>query len=166
VHAYGDSKLEVENITGESQCLDGVLNSYRDRCLDIVRSLDSFCIYHILREKNRGANTLAQCASGYEVTTGMFIVKEKPTSYNYESVDGEFCLGSGEAGNGPASHDPKHGASTAEMPQDMHAGTRPTLPVAKSSQASKGESNGKENSADGGSVKGRTMIDTLPAPQG
>jgi hypothetical protein len=94
--------------------------------------------------KEQGANTLAQCASGYEVTTGMFIVKEKPTSYNYESVNGEFCLGSGEVGNGPASHDPKYGASAAEMPQDMHAGTRPTLPVAKSSQASKGESNRKE----------------------
>jgi ribonuclease HI len=104
--AYGDSKLVVQQITGESQCLDGILNSYRDRCLDIVRSLDSFCIYHIPREKNKGANTLAQCASGYEVTTGMFIAKERLASRdtcNAESVEGELYLGVKEVGNGPAS---------------------------------------------------------------
>jgi hypothetical protein len=26
----------VQQIRGDSQCLDGVLNSYRDKCLDII----------------------------------------------------------------------------------------------------------------------------------
>jgi ribonuclease HI len=72
VSAYGDSKLVIQQITGESQCLDEILNSYRDRCLDIMRSLDSFCIYHIPRENNKRASTLDQCASCYEATTDMF----------------------------------------------------------------------------------------------
>jgi hypothetical protein len=100
VCAYEDSKLVVQQIRGESQCLDGILNSYRDRCLDVVRSLDNFCIYHIPRE-NKRANTLARWASGYEVTTGMFIVKEESASCDTssdESVDKEFYLSSNEVG--------------------------------------------------------------------
>jgi hypothetical protein len=32
VEAVGDSRLIVQQIIGESWCLDGVLNSYRDKC--------------------------------------------------------------------------------------------------------------------------------------
>jgi hypothetical protein len=51
-----------------------VLNSYRDRCLDIVKLFDTFSIKHIPREENSKANWLAQQASGYVVTQGVFWV--------------------------------------------------------------------------------------------
>jgi hypothetical protein len=52
---FGDSNLIVQQIKGDSQCLDGVLNSYRDRCLDIIKLFNTFS-KHIPREKNNWAN--------------------------------------------------------------------------------------------------------------
>jgi hypothetical protein len=49
------------------QCLNGSLNVYLDKCLDIISCMDEFVIYHVLREENLKANTLAQQASGYNV---------------------------------------------------------------------------------------------------
>jgi hypothetical protein len=51
-----------------------VLNSYRDRCLDIIKLFDTFNIKHILREENSRGNRLAQEALGYVVTRGVFWV--------------------------------------------------------------------------------------------
>jgi hypothetical protein len=51
-----------------------VLNSYRDRCLDIIKLLNTFSIKHIPQEENSRANRLAQQASGYVVTQGVFWV--------------------------------------------------------------------------------------------
>jgi hypothetical protein len=51
-----------------------VLNSYRDRCLDIIKLFDTFSIKHIPREENSRANRLAQQASGYVATQGVFWV--------------------------------------------------------------------------------------------
>jgi ribonuclease HI len=79
VEALGDSKLVVQQINGESQCLDGALNCYRDKCLDIIRTLEAFHISHISREENRKTNELVQQASGYEIKKGLFIVEEIPT---------------------------------------------------------------------------------------
>ena len=63
---------------GEHQCLDGVLNSYLDKCLGIIRSFDEFDIRHIMRTENHRANDLAQKASGYCVNRGRFHVAKKP----------------------------------------------------------------------------------------
>jgi hypothetical protein len=78
VETYGDSKLVVQQIKGENQCLDGGLNEYRDKCLALIRNLEMFHINHVPRERNREANTLSQHASGYEVTEGLFMVKARP----------------------------------------------------------------------------------------
>jgi hypothetical protein len=51
-----------------------VLNSYRDKCLDIIKLFDMFSIKHIPREENSWANRLAQQASDYEVSPGLFWV--------------------------------------------------------------------------------------------
>jgi hypothetical protein len=51
-----------------------VLNSYRDECLDIIKLFDMFSIKHIPREENSRANRLAQQASGYIVSQGVFWV--------------------------------------------------------------------------------------------
>jgi hypothetical protein len=47
VDVFGDSNLIVQQVRGDSQCLDVVLNSYRDRCSDIIKWFDTFSIKHI-----------------------------------------------------------------------------------------------------------------------
>jgi ribonuclease HI len=68
---FGDSNLIVQKVRGDNQCLDGVLNSYRDRCLDIIKMFDTFSIKHIPREENSRANKLAQQVLGYVVSQGV-----------------------------------------------------------------------------------------------
>jgi hypothetical protein len=51
-----------------------VLNSYWDKCLDIINLFDTFRIKHIPREENSRVNRLAQQASGYIVSQGVFWV--------------------------------------------------------------------------------------------
>jgi hypothetical protein len=67
VEAYGDSLLVVQQVSKVCQCLNGSLNAYLDRCLDIISCMDEFVIYHVPREENPKANALAQQASGYSV---------------------------------------------------------------------------------------------------
>jgi ribonuclease HI len=74
VDVFGDSDLIMQQIKGDSQCLDGVLNSYRDRCLDIIKMFDAFSIKHIPQEENSRANRLAQQASGYVFSQRVFWV--------------------------------------------------------------------------------------------
>jgi ribonuclease HI len=74
VDVFGDSNLIVQQIRGDSQCLDEVLNSYRDRCLDIIKLFDMFSIKHIPWEGNSRANRLAQQALGYVIRQGVFWV--------------------------------------------------------------------------------------------
>jgi ribonuclease HI len=62
VDAFEDSNLIVQKIRGDGQCLDG--NSYRDKCLDIIKLFDTFTIKHIPQEENSRANRLAPQASG------------------------------------------------------------------------------------------------------
>jgi hypothetical protein len=78
VDMFGDSNVVVQQIRGDRQYLDGVLNLYRECCLDIIRTLDTFSIKHIPREENSRVNWLAQQASGYVITRGAFWVEEKP----------------------------------------------------------------------------------------
>jgi hypothetical protein len=51
-----------------------MLNSYWDKCLDIIKLFDMFSIKHIHWEENSWANRLAQQASGYVVSQGFFWV--------------------------------------------------------------------------------------------
>jgi hypothetical protein len=74
VDVFGDSNLIVQYIRGDSQCLDGLLNSYQDKYLDIIKLFDTFSIKHIRQKENSRANQLAQHASGYVVSQGCFWV--------------------------------------------------------------------------------------------
>jgi ribonuclease HI len=74
VDMFGDSNLIMQQVRGNSQCLDRVLNSYRDKCLDIIKLFDMFSIKHIPREENSRANRLAQQDLGYIVSQGVFWV--------------------------------------------------------------------------------------------
>jgi hypothetical protein len=67
VEAYGDSLLVVQQVSKVCQCLNGSLNAYLGKCLDIISCMDEFVIYHVPREENSKANALAQQASGYNI---------------------------------------------------------------------------------------------------
>jgi hypothetical protein len=71
---FGDSNLIMQQIKGDSQCLYGVLNSYRDKCLDIIKLFDTFSIKQIHQEENSRANRSAQQASSYVVSQRVFWV--------------------------------------------------------------------------------------------
>lgn len=73
--AFGDSLLVVQHVKGEFQCLDGLLRSYLDNCMDLVKKMDTFSISHVPRSKNGRANFLAQQASGYNVERGQFFIQ-------------------------------------------------------------------------------------------
>jgi hypothetical protein len=74
VDVFRDSNLIVQQIRGDSQCLDEVLHSYWDKYLDIIKLFDTFSIKHIPQKENSRANRLAQQASGYVVSQGCFWV--------------------------------------------------------------------------------------------
>jgi ribonuclease HI len=53
VEAFGDSLLVVQQISGECQCLEGSLNMYHDKCLDVIKCIfNDFFIHHIPRHEN------------------------------------------------------------------------------------------------------------------
>jgi hypothetical protein len=72
VRAFGDSQLVVWQILAKYQCLVGTLNSYLEKCRDIIHSFDEFNIWHISRADNYRVNNLAQDASGYRIKRGRF----------------------------------------------------------------------------------------------
>src|SRR5664279_3641497 len=78
IKAYGDSLLIVQQVAKVFQCNDELLNVYLDKCLDIISNLDYFSISHVSRQDNWLANELAQQASGYHVSRGVFFIAEKP----------------------------------------------------------------------------------------
>jgi ribonuclease HI len=68
VDVFGDSNLIVQQVRGDSQCLDAVLNSCQNKCVDIIKLFDTFSIKPVPREGNSWANRLAQQALGYVVS--------------------------------------------------------------------------------------------------
>uniref|UniRef100_J3MEC9 Uncharacterized protein n=1 Tax=Oryza brachyantha TaxID=4533 RepID=J3MEC9_ORYBR len=84
VEAYGDSLLVVQQISGNYQCFDGLLNVYLERCLKIIENLDYFIIKHICREENVRANDLAQQASGYQMSRDKVLAIERPMLEYFE----------------------------------------------------------------------------------
>jgi ribonuclease HI len=77
VEAFSDSLLVVHHVSGKYQCLDGSLNAYLDKCLDVIARFDEFSIHHIYRHENSKANDLTQQASGYNVSNKNFSITKK-----------------------------------------------------------------------------------------
>jgi ribonuclease HI len=80
VMIFGDSRMVVQQVNGESQCLYGVFNGYREKCVDMLKMMDKFSLDYVPQEENTTANMLAQQASGCDIQQGKFSIKEKPTS--------------------------------------------------------------------------------------
>ena len=66
----------VQQVSKVCQCYNGSLNAYLDKCLNIISSFDEFIIKHIPREENGKTNTIAQQASGYDVTKKYFNIRK------------------------------------------------------------------------------------------
>ena len=106
VETFGDSLLVVQQVSKVCQCYSGSLNAYLDKCLDIISCFDKFIIKHIPREENGKEITLAQQASGYNVTKKYFNIR-KPiqTKAEFLVLDApvrpvsETSLTSDDAGN-------------------------------------------------------------------
>jgi ribonuclease HI len=77
VEAFGNSLLVVQQVSGECQCLEGSLNAYHDKYLDVVKfNFDEFCIHHIPRHENCRANDLVQGASVIMCKARIFMLKQ------------------------------------------------------------------------------------------
>jgi ribonuclease HI len=59
VEAFRDLLLVVQQIAGTFQCLDGSLNAYLDKYLEIIALFDDFTVQHVSEDKNTVANDLA-----------------------------------------------------------------------------------------------------------
>jgi ribonuclease HI len=62
---HGDSLLVVQQVVGIYQCFEGSLNTYLDKCLEIIAIFDKFTVPHVLRDENIVVNDLAQQASSF-----------------------------------------------------------------------------------------------------
>jgi hypothetical protein len=82
-----------------SQCLDGGLNKYRDKCLDMIGSLKDFNIEHVQQGNNVRANVLAHQASGYDVQCRRFGITRRPATDLMLAIQGEEVVGSDVMGN-------------------------------------------------------------------
>jgi ribonuclease HI len=80
VKIFVESKLTVQQITGQSQFLDGTLNEHRERCMDLLKGFEQYRISHVSRDADTGANALAQQTSSYDVRRGKFEIRCKPMS--------------------------------------------------------------------------------------
>jgi hypothetical protein len=65
VEAFGDSLLVMQQIADTFQCLDGSLNAYLDKCLEIIALFDDFIVQHVSRDENIVVNDLVQQVSGF-----------------------------------------------------------------------------------------------------
>jgi hypothetical protein len=77
VEAFGDSLLVMQQIVGIFQCLDGFLNAYLDKCLEIIALFDDFTVQHVSRDENIVANDLVLQASSFWSNWGKFGFWEK-----------------------------------------------------------------------------------------
>jgi hypothetical protein len=65
----------IQQINGENQCLDGVLNEYKEECVKALDNFEKVSVQHMQRKDNEMANALAQQASGYQILRGKFGVR-------------------------------------------------------------------------------------------
>jgi hypothetical protein len=66
--------------------------------LEVIKTLDKFHITHIPREANRKTNLLAQQASGYNVSRGIFVIKHEPGVQEMQDSSDQSAKMHGKAG--------------------------------------------------------------------
>jgi hypothetical protein len=63
--AFSDSFLIVQQVVDIYQCFDGSLNTYLDKCLEIIALFNDFTVQQVSRDENTVANDLAHQASSF-----------------------------------------------------------------------------------------------------
>jgi hypothetical protein len=101
VEAFGDSLFVVHQVSGKYQYLDGSLNAYFDKCIDIIAKFDEFSIHHIYSHENSRSNDLAQQASGYNISNRNFNIIEKPMCANVRNLEFLHVLNAKTSLSGP-----------------------------------------------------------------
>jgi ribonuclease HI len=86
VEVFHDSLLVVHQVSRKYQCLDGSLNAYLDKCLDIIARFDEFSIHHVYMHENSKANDLAQQASGSNVSNKNFSITKKSMCVHVQNM--------------------------------------------------------------------------------
>lgn len=66
VSVWGDSMLVIQQVKGEYQCRDPILQQYCTMVQNLSRRFTQIEFYHVYRTDNQQANNLAQMASGYK----------------------------------------------------------------------------------------------------
>jgi hypothetical protein len=87
VEAFGDYLLVVQQVAGIYQYFDGSLNTYLDKCLEIIALFDNFTMEHISRDKNTVTNDLTQQTSGFWSNRGKLYVMENQM-FQFPKSDG------------------------------------------------------------------------------
>jgi hypothetical protein len=65
VEAFGDSLLAMQQVAGVFQYFNGSLNTYLEKCLEIIALFDDFTIEHVSIDENIMVNDLAQQELGF-----------------------------------------------------------------------------------------------------
>jgi hypothetical protein len=55
----------VQQVVDIYQCFDGSLNTYLDKCLEIIALFNDFTVQQVSRDENTVANDLAHQASSF-----------------------------------------------------------------------------------------------------
>jgi hypothetical protein len=70
--------VNIQQVNGESRCLDGILSEYKEECIKALANFEKVNIHHVQWKDNEMANALAQHASRYRIWRGRFGVRPWP----------------------------------------------------------------------------------------
>jgi ribonuclease HI len=87
VEAFDNSLLVVQQVTDVYQYIDGTLNAYIDKCLEVIAHFDDFTMQHVSRDENTVANDLAHQALGFRSNREKLYVLEK-WMFQFLKLDG------------------------------------------------------------------------------
>jgi ribonuclease HI len=59
VEAFSDSLFVIQQVAGIFQCFNGSLDTYLDKCLEIIDLFDDFTVQHVFMDENTVMNDLA-----------------------------------------------------------------------------------------------------------
>ena len=87
VEIFGDSMLVINQLVGEYECKDDILQLYHEECLRLLKEFKKVTIEHVPKFHNSDANRLAQHASGYRPMKGIMVLELTADDWRKEIID-------------------------------------------------------------------------------
>jgi len=87
VKIFEDSMLVINQLLGEYECKDDILQVYHDECLRLLRKFRKVTIEHIPKFYNGDANRLAQHASCYRLMDDVLTLELATDDWRREIAD-------------------------------------------------------------------------------